>query len=168
MEPTVKPWENEPNDLAFIATSGLDCRIHRNLWAGNLCGYVKVPEGHLLYGKGYSAAIPDELRSAWTAVCNGEIGKRGIIDVFTCGSEGRVGVLFDVHGGITWADNRLPWEDKTPTGWWLGFDCAHDGDLSPGYENRFSSDGEYRDIEYVKAECESLASQIVALNGATK
>jgi hypothetical protein len=58
--------------------------------------------------------------------------------------------------------------------WWLGFDCAHSGDMSPGlrYEGRsiaWPTDlrsrgnrvGEtYRTLDYVKGECRSLARQL--------
>lgn len=42
-----------------------------------------------------------------------------------------------VHGGVTYAheldreglDNLLPGSDGAPTGLWIGFDCAHSGDM---------------------------------------
>lgn len=59
------------------------------------------------------------------------------------------------------------WEDEPDTKnlahglYWLGFDCAHSGDLSPKCRH-FSclSVDEYRDLTYVTAEVESLASQL--------
>lgn len=53
--------------------------------------------------------------------------------------------------------------------WWLGFDCAHAGDLSPKYERllndivegpRYFRDDTYRDIEYVKEQVRNLALQL--------
>jgi hypothetical protein len=60
---------------------------------------------------------------------------------------------------------------------WLGFDCAHAGDLSPAMEARMRSYGipslqgpefgafreVYRDLPYVRAEIESLAGQLRAI-----
>lgn len=64
----------------------------------------------------------------------------------------------DVHGGLTWADNHAP--NQQPDGrWWIGFDCAHAGDLVPGMGASFDGDV-YRDINYVASECESLARQL--------
>lgn len=50
----------------------------------------------------------------------------------------------DVHGGITFDQKPL----KSVEGTWVGFDLAHYGD-----EDK-------QDLEYVKGECEKLASQI--------
>jgi len=61
--------------------------------------------------------------------------------------------------------------------WWFGFDCAHAGDYIPGAQHYlpthlrdtlgaptgWSTVVEYRDIAYVKRECESLARQLKAL-----
>lgn len=51
------PWANEPDKLNWIdPETGLDCMIVRNR-AGNLCGYVGVPESHPWFGVGYSGCI---------------------------------------------------------------------------------------------------------------
>lgn len=39
-----------------------------------------------------------------------------------------IGFDFAVHGGLTW-NGAADW---LPPGHWLGFDCGHSGDLSPG------------------------------------
>lgn len=67
------------------------------------------------------------------------------------------GEPFAVHGGVTWSDWKLPWEDKDGDRWWLGFDTCHAGDAMPGMPG---IGGVYRDIGYVQDECESLASQV--------
>lgn len=63
----------------------------------------------------------------------------------------------DVHGGLTFSGHRD--EHGGEDIWWLGFDCAHAGDLVP--DMRMS--GTYRDIAYVRAEVERLAAQLAAL-----
>lgn len=53
--------------------------------------------------------------------------------------------------------------------WWLGFDCAHSGDLCPSYDNDLRFRGEsrydsiYRDRAYVEDQCRSLAQQLANL-----
>lgn len=66
----------------------------------------------------------------------------------------------NVHGGVTWADGG------SPGLWWLGFDCAHSGDLVPGLPlfNEFYPIGDdapvYRDFIYVGNQCRGLAKQL--------
>jgi hypothetical protein len=63
----------------------------------------------------------------------------------------------DVHGGLTFSGQRPGVE----TTWWLGFDCAHHEDLVP--KLGLSCGGEYRTIEWVKAETERLARQLMEI-----
>jgi hypothetical protein len=68
----------------------------------------------------------------------------------------------DVHGGLTFGSMG---EGKYhPEGhYWLGFDCAHSGDLSPFYAEKYggsSASGVYRDMAYVTEQTESLAKQL--------
>jgi hypothetical protein len=53
---------------------------------------------------------------------------------------------------------------------WFGFDCAHMGDRTPGYEAISPSLGReigatYRTMPYVRAEVESLATQLKNMEG---
>jgi hypothetical protein len=63
-------------------------------------------------------------------------------------------VPFSVHGGATFfgsiGDDRLKF---------VGFDCAHAGDLIPSME-RINEGETYRNMDYVTKECEELAKQI--------
>ena len=68
----------------------------------------------------------------------------------------------DVHGGLTYAYDHAP-NGKPDGRWWIGFDCAHAGDVVPGVSgiwHRYRDDGAYRDIDFVVAECERLARQM--------
>lgn len=76
--------------------------------------------------------------------------------------------LFEVHGGITYADDHVPGE--APDGhWWFGFDCGHVGkDLSPFHPEMERSGGvvragEYRPYSYVRHHVEKLAEQLALL-----
>lgn len=64
-----------------------------------------------------------------------------------------------VHGGITYGQFEKDYGNE----YRIGFDCAHLGDLVPTDLLIASSlaRGEYRDIGYVTAECESLARQVL-------
>ena len=56
--------------------------------------------------------------------------------------------------------------------WWFGFDCAHAGDFTPAYERSeklgaptgWGSFVEYRNLDYVSAECRELAKQLAAIS----
>lgn len=65
-----------------------------------------------------------------------------------------------VHGGVTWATDHAPCVDDGGH-WWLGFDCGHCSDLTPSalmYRDRIG-DEQYRSIDYVRDETNSLAKQ---------
>lgn len=135
---TDKPWESEP-DFAEWELRGFRCFALRHPETKHLCGYIEVPEGHPWYGK-----------------------TRRDFDV-------------DVHGGITWASAAADLDSTgTPGTWVIGFDCSHAGDLAPGVIEdleRLELEGvrlrsaevlkraPYRDLEYVKGECDLLAEQ---------
>ena len=129
-------WNDEPDKRQWQdAETGYACLIHRNS-GGALCGYVGVPVGHPLHGKDYED-----------------------VDV-------------DVHGGLTFADSCHGQQengrgichevcDPADDGvWWLGFDCAHLGDLCPAYEERKYYDSYYKDIRYVTGHVTHLARQL--------
>lgn len=135
------PWKNEPDKLNWIHAD-MDCMIARHPSGGHLCGYVAVSDGHPVFEKGYDD------------------------------------VNVTVHGGLTYANKcnghlcHVPEPGRPNNVWWLGFDCAHPGDLSPGYESHLAhfrktyalwKGDVYRDIEYLKAETNSLAEQLSAM-----
>lgn len=53
------PWMGEPDQLNYSTDDGFDAAIIRHPSMGHLCGYVGVPEGHLLFGKSYDDANRD-------------------------------------------------------------------------------------------------------------
>ena len=107
------------------------------------CGYVGVPREHPAYGK------------------QGED-----VDV-------------EVHGGVNYAHTcageicHVPAPGMPDDVWWLGFDCAHAGDLAPGIRATLrrldvpDREGPFRDVyralPYVRREIESLAEQLRAI-----
>lgn len=143
----------------WTAENGLDCVIHPCTFSSgryHLCGYVRVPSGHPLHGKDYGDTLPPTFDATKQKVLEGPVGKRGPIDLMciAMGGEFRVGYLFNIHGGITWAEDNACGEEAVSGEWWFGFDCGHAGD-HPSIQTP----------DYVRAECESLAKQIMELNG---
>ncbi len=74
----------------------------------------------------------------------------------------------DAHGGLTYGDRSGAYiGNDNPDLFWVGFDCAHLGDLVPGMEatskrlnlSRAPRSSVYRDLVYVKLEVENLAKQ---------
>lgn len=139
------PWDDEPDRLEWRA-HGLACLIVRNDH-GALCGYVGVPPGHPCHGAGYQEADAT--------------------------------APLEVHGGLTYASAcaghicHVPEPGEPDDVWWLGFDCGHAFDLSPGIDALLSKikfergcdwGQTYRDIAYVRAEVESLARQLTAVD----
>jgi len=143
-------WLTEPDKKQWMdEETGLPCLIVRSP-VGALNGYVGVDNNHSLYKKDCHEV--DELMPD-----------------------------LEVHGGLTFSgksekklDKKLlifhvvePGENEDV--WWLGFDCAHAGDFCPliarylnfpGFKNPYPIQDNYKDIEWVKKEVESLAKQI--------
>lgn len=130
-------WNDEPDKAQWIHNN-LDCLIVRGP-SGALCGYVGVPEGHPLFGLDYDSQKLYHI---------------------------------DCHGGLTFADRCQPNTDGDHRGichaeegaankvvWWLGFDCAHSGDLSPKYDG-ISLYETYKNFNYVRREVERLTNQL--------
>jgi hypothetical protein len=146
------PWCSEYDKKQWIdPKTGLPCLVVRNDM-GALCGYVGVPRGHPWYEKGYDSIDPYP----------------------------------SVHGGLTYASRCYgkichevePGEPDDV--WWLGFDCAHAGDVTPAIAMICGEDSavgkafgaiskamsawrrngdEYRDVGYVEKEVADLALQ---------
>lgn len=135
------PWHAEPDKMQWQdAQTGLTCLAVRGPM-GAWCGYVGVPESHPWHGLGYGA-VPD-------------MGHGGLTFADECMKE--AGVRDICHIG-------------TDRPWWLGFDCAHAGDLCPAMETTLREGrrtygafrGVYRDLGYVQAQCAAMAQMIAA------
>jgi hypothetical protein len=134
------PWQEEPDKMQWMDPgTGLPCLIVRGPH-GNLCGYVGVPEEHPAFGERYDD-----------------------VDV-------------EAHGGLTFSDRCYLGEKEqgvchtvepgeSDVVWWLGFDCAHGGDLCPKFSRHRWHGDVYRDIAYVRQQVLSLARQLVVLAG---
>ena len=149
------PWQDEPDRIEWKTAAGLDALLHRSPLTGSFCGYVAVPPGHPLHGKHY----------------RGE------------------GSGLEAHGGITYSEGcsgdicHEPEPGEPDDVWWFGFDAGHAFDYMPAMEARtrkhmpphlhssgpFTGPAEeaewhdvYRDLDYMRAQCEFLAAQLAA------
>lgn len=123
MEDWLKQKIKKEGDHVRFTYRGYDCAIERIYPMQYLCGYVRIPETSVLYGRDYEDVMVNSLQ---------------------------------VHGGITYTGHRF--DDN---GWWIGFNCSHIGDLLPGMPDLPINRGEYRDMEYVKQQIESLVDRII-------
>lgn len=149
-------WQHEPDGKEFTA-SDLICVLVRHPKFGHWCGYIAIPLGHPLYGKGYDAA-----HEAAPAL--------------------RVHGGFTYADSA--APPLAPYSGDYGKGlglWWFGFDCAHAGDYSPGLRaftaSVMKAHGEkdptsmfdwkkhetYRDITYAERECRMAAKALAGL-----
>jgi hypothetical protein len=131
------PWQNEPDKEQWQdEATGYACLIKRNHF-GALCGYVGLPEGHPWHGE----------------ICDdGSIEVHGGLNYFDFCQEGPEGKTIC----------HVPAPGEPEPLWWIGFDCAHAWDVSPGLEAMRSihiPDSSYKTVAYVKAECARLAEQ---------
>jgi hypothetical protein len=135
-----RPWETEPSHEEWVHTpTRYKCKIRRHPDFLHLCGYVGIPYGHVWYGQSYNDTNA---------------------------------VSPPVHGGVTFS-GRMP-ETKGRAVWWLGFDCGHSGDMSPGILMKLMgieltpllrlANEEYRDIDYVRSECNLLADNLYRID----
>lgn len=150
---------HEPSKAQWTdRATGLPCLAVRNAYMGHWCGYVGLGPDHPFYGRIYDD-VP------WV----------------------------EVHGGLTYSAAcdegdeavnicHVPLPGQPDHVWWLGFDCGHSGDLSPGmaarmreYDDLYKSvlpdstylglaqRETYRTLGYVREECARLAEQLAAL-----
>lgn len=154
-------WDSEPDNFDF-EHAGYKCALRRNS-GGAWCGYVGIDKLHPWYGKEYGdkVAVPEAILKR-----NIDLDKIGVINLFCANledvSNGEIEIVLavDVHGGITYSNDGVRGAEEGL--WWFGFDCAHSGDLCPKYDSSFDRHGIYRDMNYAKRECQSMAEQISA------
>lgn len=149
------PWDDEPDKVQWAdEATGLACLVVRGPH-GSLCGYVGVPNGHPWHGAMYDDVgryhpKPADFDEEW---------------------------YLDVHGGLTFSAGcqhgpdpstgicHIPGPGEPDDTWWLGFDCAHAGDLTGmAWRSKLNHSmgwpGDvYRDLNFVRAECGRLAAQ---------
>jgi len=71
--------------------------------SGYRCGYVRIPEGHPLFGLGYTDPAPG---ISWEDLKGEMFGKRGFLSVLVANERESpsLRLVFDVHGSLTFSD----------------------------------------------------------------
>ncbi len=136
------PWMNEPDKKQWLdEATGLPCLAVRN--RTNWCGYVGISKNHPLFEKHYGDIEP----------------------------------YLEVHGGLTFSDHcagnaeegryicHLVEAGEDDHVWWLGFDCAHSGDMWDFTRDfpslHYHEWEQYRTLGYVEGQCRDLAQQLI-------
>ena len=121
-------WTNEPDKITwFFPQHNLMAMIVRHPLLGHLCGYVGLPNNHPLYGVSIDDA-PGYVHGHWTYA--------DYCDDHIC------------HKALPDEPNKV---------YWLGFDCAHYNDLSPGLPY---TQGTYKNIYYVANEIAQVLEEL--------
>lgn len=143
------PWTDEQDFMFWVDSyTNLPCMVIRHPSLGHLCGYVGIEKTNSLFGKHY-----DEISRL---------------------------INYDAHGGLTFggdfrfnrtvnimiSDMPDKYREIVKAFWWVGFDCAHSGDLVPGMilPAVLKREDTYRDFAFVIDECTTLAAEIGVYN----
>jgi hypothetical protein len=178
------PWQDEPDRLEWNdQETGLHCLIVRAGVSGALCGYVGIGPTHPAHGLNYNGVPYEEAKAYQKATHESMRSDHKFERIKSPKPIPGVGEALDsieVHGGLTFAGLRNEFVRNSGL-WYFGFDCSHAWDLLPGLDatmkllyvdesvkwkehQEMYGDWKYRDINYVKAECQRLARQLKAMD----
>lgn len=133
-------WLDEPDKVQWTdEMTGLPCLAVRHDRLGHWCGYVGVAKGH-----------PD-FRVSRKQLRRQLIAHRDVNYAAFC-----------QEGGEEQGVCHIPEPGQPDRVWWIGFDCGHAGDLSPGLDmgDYLRSVCRYRTLTYVQEICGMLALQL--------
>lgn len=162
------PWATEPDAVAWGRKSEPPAPriLMRHPELGTWCGYVAVFKGHPLFGKKELSEVREAFAEAGHAPPHGGI---------TFSGEGG-GLLRELANPPPAAATDAEREayaaivaSLTESGkdfWFIGFDCAHGGDLVPAYHELGERAGaRYVDLMHARVHCERLGQALSALAG---
>lgn len=104
-------------------------------------------------------------RHPWMGHLCGYIGSKRRRDVWKRNKVGRCDELV-IHGGITFGPGDLNILPKIMDNiWWIGFDCAHNGDIMPysvtySVNRKYTEHDAYKNISFVKKQIYGLIRQL--------
>lgn len=130
---------------------------------GHLCGYLGVPKGHPWYELHYDD-IQADVHGGLT-FAGGEYIRltpsEEWLNRFCSMSRMPTTEELDALNALpiwTTVTRDTPFPHETGLSlWWVGFDCAHEGDFIPGAHTSLT--GVYRDEAFVREELDKLATQ---------
>lgn len=168
-----------------FAHSGLRCVVAR-MELGHLCGYVAVPEGHPLFGNGYSDESAS-LESALAARLEQPVGNSfpAMLAALSGNAKPTPDLALEVHGGLTFSGGshfgiglplrearaRCDWDKreiethKARMGQPTKYPVETDEKLWWfGFDaNHCWDHDDPKDVPYMEAECRKLADQLALL-----
>ena len=109
-----------------------------------------------------AVGLPCEMRRGGLGIWCGYVGTRPDHPVWKLDAES----VLETHHGVTLValSEEFPNERAMPPGFkWVGFDCGHAYDVSPGLLIMVAISRTYREVAYVQAQCEQLALQVDTL-----
>lgn len=173
------PWKHEPDfAMWWDDETQYPCLIIRMRETGQLNGYVGVNWKHPLYRKhggdeldAKGKEIPFDRNAIFKKLKENfyklEAGEE--VDFTQPTPEANLINNLEVHGGVTYSAMMCR-KHGLPYRWWIGFDCAHFMDYSPGLDAKLNrlipgrhyvDNGEvYRAFAYVQFNCRLLAMQL--------
>lgn len=189
------PWDDEPDKVQWQdEATGLPCLAVRSQHSGHWCGYVGVSAAHPAFEKSYddvtvsihggltfSAKCTDHSQEAWQRLQSNIHKAAPDAEKYPSGDAARLIKHWEpcradyglfVSQCQATSICHIPSEGETDAIWWLGFDCAHCGDLSPSdYRNPEYVAGvstgpwptTYKSLAYVKKQCVELADQLAKM-----
>jgi len=132
-----RPWEHEPDNEEWVHDlTGYKCTIWRHPTHGQLNGYVAIPKGHEMWGKGYDD-IPVEVHGGLTYASEDEKTDEWVVG-FDCNHYNDFAPKL-----VQTIMKYSSWEDA---------------------ERELEHRGKYKDWAYVKEEVCSLARQLKLLD----
>ncbi|MBB4088133.1 hypothetical protein [Sphingomonas carotinifaciens] len=167
------PWSEEADKISWTdMPTGYGCIMRRSPLGKHLAGYVSVPPGHPLFGRG-TGSLDDLLIGVhggidYAAACRASEPE----EVSICHPSGRE----ERERIVSRSSRQTVYENEAAKAhadaWWFGFSCNQIGDVLPeasyGHQKRQErliggTDPVYRTEAYVYRECVRLAAQLKAI-----
>lgn len=125
----------------------------------HLCGYVAIPKTHRLFGIDADANSVTVLKYALRNNPDIKTKKQAMAAYKAYEIPRSVCMAIPVHGGITYS-GKYPLYKTTIDSWCFGFDAAHWGDRTLKDPPHVDPTSEWRDVDYMKKECNILSKQL--------
>jgi len=169
------PWSEEADKISWTdMPTGYGCIMRRSPLGKYLAGYVSVPPGHPMFGRG-TGSLNDLLIGVhggidYAAACRASEPE----EVSIChpsGREKRERVVSRSHRQTVYENEAAKGQGHADA-WWFGFSCNQIGDVLPdaSYDRQKKQERLiggvepiYRTEAYVYRECVRLAAQLKAI-----
>ncbi len=150
------------SEIAYYVAGDIACSIHKHGTLGNLYGYIGLPPNHPWHGKHYNDIGADVHGGlTWCGPEKASISISPERREYLSAHVGKGDWNSEEYDALPrWEVIDHEWAFPHDTGldlWWVGFDCAHLGDLTPSMPPHPGDI--YRDEADVRNEIEGLVQQ---------